>query len=75
MSMYNVAVDILFLLLMGFLDEFVSLQNDMFKYFREDIHRRLLSPDFKKQVDGLEMLQKVRTKIISLAMKFNGSRF
>ena len=35
------------------------LQNDMMKYFREDLHRRLLSTDFKKQVDGLEMLQKV----------------
>ena len=29
------------------------------KYFREDLHRRLLSPDFKKQVDGLDLLQKV----------------
>jgi cytoskeleton-associated protein 5 len=29
------------------------------KYFREDLNRRLLSPDFKKQVDGLEMLHKV----------------
>lgn len=29
------------------------------KYFREDLHRRLLSADFKKQVDGIEMLQKV----------------
>lgn len=29
------------------------------KYFREDLHRRLLSTDFKKQVDGIEMLQKV----------------
>lgn len=35
------------------------MQNDMMKYFREDLHRRLLSADFKKQVDGLEMLQKV----------------
>lgn len=35
------------------------MQNDMMKYFREDLHRRLLSTDFKKQVDGLEMLQKV----------------
>lgn len=34
-------------------------QNDMTKYLREDLHRRLLSPDFKKQVEGLEMLQKV----------------
>ena len=31
----------------------------MTKYFREDVHRRLLSTDFKKQVDGLEILQKV----------------
>lgn len=39
--------------------DFIFLQNDMMKYFREDLHRRLLSIDFKKQVDGLEMLQKV----------------
>lgn len=31
----------------------------MMRYFREDLHRRLLSADFKKQVDGLEILQKV----------------
>lgn len=35
------------------------MQSDMMRYFREDLHRRLLSTDFKKQVDGLEMLQKV----------------
>ena len=34
-------------------------QNDLMKYFREDLHRRLLSMDFKKQVDGIEMLHKV----------------
>lgn len=34
-------------------------QNDVMKYFREDLHRRLLSTDFKKQVDGIEMMQKV----------------
>lgn len=28
------------------------------RYFREDLHRRLLSTDFKKQVDGIEMLQR-----------------
>ncbi|KAG5531889.1 hypothetical protein RHGRI_026485 [Rhododendron griersonianum] len=28
-------------------------------YFREDLHRRLLSTDFKMQVDGIEMLHKV----------------
>lgn len=35
------------------------MQNDMMKYFREDLQRRMLSTDFKKQVDGIEMLQKV----------------
>jgi cytoskeleton-associated protein 5 len=34
------------------------VQNDMMKFFREDLQKRLLSPDFKKQVDGLEILQK-----------------
>ncbi|KAG5516376.1 hypothetical protein RHGRI_037182 [Rhododendron griersonianum] len=29
------------------------------QYFREDLHRRLLSTDFKMQVDGIEMLHKV----------------
>lgn len=29
------------------------------KYFRDDLHKRLLSSDFKKQVDGIDMLQKV----------------
>lgn len=33
-------------------------QNDLMRYFREDLHRRLLSTDFKKQVDGIEMLQR-----------------
>ncbi|KAK1432043.1 hypothetical protein QVD17_08932 [Tagetes erecta] len=28
------------------------------EFFREDLHRRLLSTDFKKQVDGIEMLQR-----------------
>lgn len=37
----------------------VLMQNDMMRYFREDLHRRLLSGDFKKQVDGIEMLHKV----------------
>ncbi|KAG6649509.1 hypothetical protein I3843_07G212500 [Carya illinoinensis] len=40
------------------LEQIQDLENDMMKYFREDLHRRLLSTDFKKQVDGLEMLQK-----------------
>uniref|UniRef100_A0A7N0ZV85 Protein MOR1 n=1 Tax=Kalanchoe fedtschenkoi TaxID=63787 RepID=A0A7N0ZV85_KALFE len=40
-----------------------DLENDLMKYFREDLHRRLLSTDFKKQVDGLEMLQKALPSI------------
>ncbi|XP_028090833.1 protein MOR1-like [Camellia sinensis] len=36
-----------------------DLENDLMKYFREDLHRRLLSTDFKKQIDGIEMLYKV----------------
>lgn len=44
------------------------MQNDMMRYFREDLHRRLLSTDFKKQVDGLEMLQKVVCFLTSLSV-------
>jgi cytoskeleton-associated protein 5 len=40
------------------LEQIQDLENDIMKYFREDLHRRLLSADFKKQVDGIEMLQK-----------------
>nr|DAD22961.1 TPA_asm: hypothetical protein HUJ06_024424 [Nelumbo nucifera] len=40
------------------LEQIQDLENDFMKYFREDLHRRLLSNDFKKQVDGLEMLHK-----------------
>lgn len=40
------------------MEQIQDLENDLTKYFREDLHRRLLSTDFKKQVDGLEMLQK-----------------
>ncbi|XXG85325.1 hypothetical protein AAC387_Pa11g0421 [Persea americana] len=35
-----------------------DLESDLVRYFKEDLHRRLLSTDFKKQVDGLELLQK-----------------
>ncbi|THG23725.1 hypothetical protein TEA_019522 [Camellia sinensis var. sinensis] len=38
-------------------------QNDLMKYFREDLHRRLLSTDFKKQIDGIEMLYKALRSI------------
>ncbi|KMZ71606.1 Protein MOR1, partial [Zostera marina] len=36
-----------------------ELECEIMKHFREDLHRKLLSTDFKKQVDGLELLQKV----------------
>ncbi|XP_027367381.1 protein MOR1 [Abrus precatorius] len=45
------------------IEQIQDLENDMLKYFREDLHRRLLSADFKKQVDGLEMLQKALPSI------------
>lgn len=48
-------------------NNFFNLQADLMKYFREDLHRRLLSTDFKKQVDGLELLQKVYLVYYSLA--------
>ncbi|KAE9589886.1 putative armadillo-like helical, CLASP domain-containing protein [Lupinus albus] len=45
------------------IEQIQDLENDMMKYFREDLHRRLLSADFKKQIDGLEMLQKALPSI------------
>ncbi|KAH9313334.1 hypothetical protein KI387_028369 [Taxus chinensis] len=39
-------------------EQIQEIETDVVRYFREDLHRRLLSPDFKKQIDGLEMLQK-----------------
>ncbi|XP_019426639.1 PREDICTED: protein MOR1-like [Lupinus angustifolius] len=45
------------------IEQIQDLENDMMKYFREDLHRRLLSTDFKKQIDGLEMLQKALPSI------------
>lgn len=46
------------------IEQIQDLENDMMKYFREDLHRRLLSSDFRKQVDGLEMLQKALPSVI-----------
>lgn len=40
------------------IEQIQDLESDMMKYFREDLHRRLLSTDFKKQVDGLDLLLK-----------------
>uniref|UniRef100_A0A9I9CQR2 Protein MOR1 n=1 Tax=Cucumis melo TaxID=3656 RepID=A0A9I9CQR2_CUCME len=45
------------------IEQIQDLENDMMKYFREDLQRRLLSTDFKKQVDGIEMLQKALASI------------
>ena len=45
----------------------------MMKYFREDLQKRLMSPDFKKQVDGLDILQKV-VKCIYLE-SYSSARF
>eukprot|EP00252_Welwitschia_mirabilis_P027944 TRINITY_DN9838_c0_g1_i1.p1 TRINITY_DN9838_c0_g1~~TRINITY_DN9838_c0_g1_i1.p1 ORF type:complete len:2078 (+),score=475.99 TRINITY_DN9838_c0_g1_i1:649-6234(+) len=59
-----------------------EIENDITKYFREDLHRRLLSPDFKKQVEGLEMLQKAisthrkeMTEIIDILLRWTVLRF
>ncbi|KAI7986368.1 Protein MOR1 [Camellia lanceoleosa] len=41
----------------------IADHNDLMKYFREDLHRRFLSTDFKKQIDGIEMLHKSRYNI------------
>ncbi|XP_062079637.1 protein MOR1-like [Humulus lupulus] len=45
------------------IEQIQDLENDLMKYFREDLHRRLLSTDFKKKIDGLEMLQKALPSI------------
>ncbi|KAI5572012.1 hypothetical protein BDE02_11G133800 [Populus trichocarpa] len=45
------------------MEQIQDLEGDMMKYLREDLNRRLLSLDFKKQVDGLEMLQKALPSI------------
>ncbi|KAL0922592.1 hypothetical protein M5K25_006587 [Dendrobium thyrsiflorum] len=39
-------------------EQIQELECDIMKHFREDLHRRLLSTDFKKQVEGLDLLQK-----------------
>ncbi|KAI3709962.1 hypothetical protein L2E82_39732 [Cichorium intybus] len=45
------------------LEQIQDLENDVTKYFREDLQRLLLSTDFKKQVVGIEMLQKALPSI------------
>ncbi|CAM6101171.1 unnamed protein product [Calypogeia fissa] len=39
-------------------DQIQDVENDLVKFFREDVHRRLLSPDFRKQVEGVDILQR-----------------
>ncbi|GKA64017.1 protein MOR1 isoform X1, partial [Tanacetum coccineum] len=39
------------------LEQVQDLESDLMRYFREDLHRRLLSTDFKSTVDDIEMLQ------------------
>ncbi|KAJ1686606.1 hypothetical protein LUZ63_017996 [Rhynchospora breviuscula] len=39
-------------------EQIQDLEYDLLRHVREDVSRRLLSTDFKKQVDGLEILQK-----------------
>lgn len=63
-------------------EQIQEIENDIMRYFREDLHRRLLSPDFKKQVDGLEMLQKAipshgkeMVEIVDVLMRWTVLRF
>ncbi|XP_059659280.1 protein MOR1-like [Cornus florida] len=64
------------------LEQIQELENDLMKYFREDLHRRLLSTDFKKQVDGIEMLQKAlpstgkeMIEVLDVLLRWFGLRF
>ncbi|KAI3709297.1 hypothetical protein L2E82_39057 [Cichorium intybus] len=45
------------------LEQIHDLENDLRKYLKENLHTRLLSTDSKKQVDGIEMLQKALPSI------------
>ena len=51
------------------------VQIDLFKHFREDVSLRLWNSDFKRQIDGIELLQKVGSwsqyYLISLLEWFN----
>ncbi|XP_024396661.1 protein MOR1 [Physcomitrium patens] len=35
-----------------------DIEVDIVKFFREDLQKKLLSPDFKKQIEGLDILQR-----------------
>ncbi|GAB4826923.1 Protein MICROTUBULE ORGANIZATION 1 [Ancistrocladus abbreviatus] len=45
------------------LEQIQDLETGLMKYFRDDLSRRLLSTDFKKHVDGIEMLHKALPSI------------
>ncbi|XP_022845667.1 protein MOR1-like [Olea europaea var. sylvestris] len=64
------------------LEQIQDLENDIAKYFREDLYWRLLNTDFKKQVDGIEILQKALPSIgkeiievLDILLKWFVSRF
>ncbi|KAG5516861.1 hypothetical protein RHGRI_037558 [Rhododendron griersonianum] len=46
------------------LEQIHDLENDLKMYLRKDLSRRLLSADFKKQVDGIEMLHKALPSMV-----------
>ncbi|KAG0602469.1 hypothetical protein M758_10G016500 [Ceratodon purpureus] len=41
-----------------------DIEADIAKFFREDLQKKLISPDFKKQIDGLDLLQRAIPKQI-----------
>ncbi|KMT04298.1 hypothetical protein BVRB_8g183730 [Beta vulgaris subsp. vulgaris] len=45
------------------LEQIQDLESGLMKYFREDLNRRLLSTDFKKHVDGIEVLHRALPSI------------
>ncbi|KAG0567085.1 hypothetical protein KC19_7G108600 [Ceratodon purpureus] len=59
-----------------------DIEVDIVKFFREDLQKKLLSPDFKKQIDGLDLLQKAipnQTKeiieILDVIFRWSSIRF
>jgi cytoskeleton-associated protein 5 len=59
-----------------------DVEADIVKFFREDLQKKLLSPDFKKQIDGLELLQRAipnQTKeiieILDVIFRWSSLRF
>ncbi|CAO2823819.1 unnamed protein product [Amaranthus hypochondriacus] len=46
------------------LEQIQDLESGIIRFFRDDLSRRLLSTDFKKHVDGIEMLQRALPSIV-----------